>query len=285
MGRIFIWSYLTSCHWEPSQKDITCLITPKNPQADEVINIEDVSVDLRNNDGTLISSELYHSESTIVNGSLVLSITLSDEVKTEDFSVQISAKTGKNEGKEILSSLLANNIYPEEPQIEIFSEPNFAGASVSLNFGESSQQADFPSLENSVSSIKTPEGLAVTLCNEAKSKCMDLYGNTKNLQSLNALVSTIKVYQSEAFATIFEHFSWNGKNQKIPLGVSAGDDIIAGVKNRVSSFHIPEQHTLKACKDVKGEEPCHTFTEDKYRLPGDQNDKFKFLEFSHTTNQ
>ena len=273
-------SHLTSCHWESSQKDITCLITPKNAQGEEVLSFDDVSVYIEHSDGSRVSGEYYHSESTIVNGSLVLSITLSNDVNTEGLSIKISAKTGELESPQIISSLTSNDISPEKPQMQIFSDPDFGGASEFLSFGLYAQQVDFSSLENSISSLKIPEGMAATLCNENKSQCMDLYGNIKNLKSLNGKVSSILVYQSEAFATIFEHFSWGGKSQKIYLGITSGDGIKSGIKNRLSAFHIPEQYQMKACVDVNGDEPCYLFAEDKYSLPGGQNDKFKFLELS-----
>ena len=272
-------SYLTSCHWEGSKADISCIVSPKQPQ-DELVSFIDFAVDLKAKNGRLISEDLYQTESTMQNGSLIIKVTLSAKAKSRNIYIQISADKDDDAGPYILGSLSRKDISPKKPQIEIFSQVGFSGISETFSFGSFTQLDDFSSFEQSIASLKIPKGLAVTLCDEAGSRCMDLYGDVKDLKSMNGKASTLNVYQSEAFATIFEHFSWAGRSQKIPLGSISEEDFDLGLKNRVSAFHIPQHFILTACTDINGVEPCYIFSEDTYRLPGGQNDKFKFLNFS-----
>lgn len=158
--------------------------------------------------------------------------------------------------------------------VTIFEQVNFEGRSQTLGPGKF-QMNDLKLGNDRLTSIEVPTGWTVNLYEHAnfQGEVRTLTGDVDDLQSFRDKTSSIQVIAplEEKYASIFKHFEYHGKTQRLTPGRYNIHDLIIG-NDKLSSIKVPSglKVTLYEHENFRGK--CRVYFNDSPKI-SDFNDK------------
>ena len=264
-------AFITSCSWQIEGLQFSCQMKPDG------LSQEDLNFTLKDEMSKPIPSDLYQVETILENGLINLIITLAEDIP--DWSLEVSENNMPIDAGVSKDSILTTEETeqpmsgPDFSKLVTYTEANFLGAFTEYDMGR------FDVANAVIASLKMPPGYGIDLC--SVNKCVGFYGDIPNIMSFTEPITSISIYESEPFVTVFDEGNFGGSHQVLSMGTYPHADLVAGIgDDKISSCHIPAGLQVKLCEHPGGGGFCDLFTSSVAQLGAELNNDVTHIEIT-----